>query len=255
MSSITINGYAPDTMAQLPEVRTFQMNGGIGDISKSINLFRGDVNLPLELISLPGRGDLDVKITLMYQSNIHNEVDIWNLEAPTGILGLGWTLPYEMITINNKGTAEIFDDEYYLVSGGTACRLYKSNIAEDGAWCYETEDYKPWIIRYYKEAERWVIIKENGVMQSYGGNKECHVENGHIQWGVKWGGRNGNWIDSSTNLSGQEPFPLAWNLAEICNTWGEKVLFEYEMDCERIGISGCSYTKACYLKRITALDG
>ncbi len=32
---------------------------GIGIIPNAVNLFRGDVNLPLELISLPGRGDLD----------------------------------------------------------------------------------------------------------------------------------------------------------------------------------------------------
>jgi RHS repeat-associated protein len=77
----------------------------------------------------------------------------------------------------------------------------------------------------------------------------------YIQWGIKWGGRNGNWIDSTTNTSGQEPIALAWNLAEIQNTWGEKVTFNYDVDLELIGNSGYQYTRATYLKQITAIDG
>ncbi len=229
---------------------------GIGNIPNSVNLFRGDVNLPLELISLPGRGDLDVRVAIMYQSNIQNLVDTWNLEAPTGILGLGWNMPYEMIAIDNKTTGSSYDDEYYLVSGGGANRLYQKGVTADGAWNFETEDYKPWDIRYYPREERWEIVKENGVKQIYGGKKDNLPENNpYIQWGVKWGGRNGNWIDSSIITSGQEPFALAWNLAEIRNPWGEKVTFEYEVDLEPIGIGGINYTRACYLKQITALDG
>ncbi|MGB5596176.1 MAG: hypothetical protein WBM32_01410 [Crocosphaera sp.] len=72
----TAGGQSPSTLAQLPAIRTFQMDdGGIGSIPNAVNLFRGDVNLPLELISLPGRGELDVKVAIMYQSNIQNLVD------------------------------------------------------------------------------------------------------------------------------------------------------------------------------------
>ncbi|MDJ0600302.1 MAG: hypothetical protein QNJ37_15855 [Crocosphaera sp.] len=105
MRQITSSGQSPSTASQLPAIRTFQMDGGgIGSIPNAVNLFRGDVNLPLELISLPGRGDLDVKVAIMYQSNIQTLVDTWNLEAPTGLLGLGWNMPYEMIAIDNKNT-------------------------------------------------------------------------------------------------------------------------------------------------------
>ncbi|MBC6476970.1 MAG: hypothetical protein GDA56_03400 [Hormoscilla sp. GM7CHS1pb] len=206
---------SPSTLSKIPSIRTFQMDGGgIGNIANAVNLFRGDVNLPLELISLPSRGDLDVKVAIMYQSNIQNLVDTWNLEAPTGILGLGWNMPYEMIAIDNKNTGSSYDNQYYLVSGGSANRLHQDGVTADGAWNFETEDYKPWDIRYYPNEEKWVIIKENGVKQTYGGKKDNLPENNpYIQWGIKWGGRNGNWIDSTTNTSGQEPFALAWNLA------------------------------------------
>lgn len=257
------SNYSPSTLSQLPAIRTFQMDGGgIGNIPNAVNLFRGDVNLPLELVSLPGRGDLDVKVAIMYQSNIQNLVDTWNLEAPTGILGLGWNMPYEMIAIDNKTTGSSYDDQYYLVSGGSAIRLHQDrvNLAPDKVTIeslnFETEDYKPWDIRYYQKEEKWVIVKENGVKQIYGGKKDNLPENNpYIQWGVKWGGRNGNWIGSTKNTSGQEPFALAWNLAQIQNTWGEKVTFSYEVDLKEIGRGGYQYTQATYLKQITALDG
>ncbi|MDJ0534482.1 MAG: polymorphic toxin-type HINT domain-containing protein [Xenococcaceae cyanobacterium MO_207.B15] len=263
MNQITSSGYSPSTLSKLPAIRTFQTDGGgMGSIPNAVNLFRGDVNLPLELISLPGRGDLDVKVAIMYQSNIQNLVDTWNLEAPTGILGLGWNIPYEMIAIDNKNTGSSYDDEYYLVSGGSANRLHQDgvNLASDTvtieSWNFQTDDYKPWDIRYYPKEEKWVIIKENGVKQIYGGKKDNLPENNpYIQWGIKWGGANGNWIDSTTNTSGQEPFALAWNLAEIENTWGEKVTFSYEVDLKEIGSGGYQYTQATYLKQITALDG
>ncbi|ELS03519.1 RHS repeat-associated core domain protein [Xenococcus sp. PCC 7305] len=263
MNQITSSGYSPSTLSKFPVIRTFQIDGGgIGNIPNAVNLFRGDVNLPLELISLPGRSDLDVQVAIMYRSNIQNLVDTWNLEAPTGILGLGWDMPYEMIAIDNKSTGSGYDNEYYIVSGGGASRLYQDgvNLAKDGVSIeslnFETEDYKPWDIRYYPQDETWVIVKENGVKQIYGGKEgNFPQDNPYIQWGVKWGKGNGNWIDSSTNISGQEPIALAWNLAEIRNTWGEKVTFNYEVDLEEIGTDGYQYTKACYLKRITAIDG
>ncbi|NET24832.1 RHS repeat domain-containing protein [Okeania sp. SIO1I7] len=251
------SNYSPSTLSQLPAIQTFQMDGGgIGNIPNAVNLFRGDVNLPLELISLPGRGDLDVKVVIIYQSNIQNLVDTWNLEAPTGILGLGWSMPYEMIAIDNRNTGAIYDNRYYLVSGGSANRLYQDGVAQDGAWNFETEDYKPWDIRYYRDEEKWVIIKENGIKQIYGGKTDnLQKNNPYIQWAIKWGYRNGNWIDSTTNIVGQEPFALGWNLAEIQNTWGEKVTFSYEVDSKKIGSGSYEYTQAPYLKKITALDG
>ena len=65
---MTANGYSPSTLAQLPAIQNLQTNG-------AVNLFRGDVNLPVELISLPGGSDLDVKIAILYQSNNQHLVD------------------------------------------------------------------------------------------------------------------------------------------------------------------------------------
>ena len=54
-NQITANGFSPSTLADLPAIRTFQMDSDShSQIANSVNLFRGDINLPLELIVHPG---------------------------------------------------------------------------------------------------------------------------------------------------------------------------------------------------------
>ncbi|MCP4625763.1 MAG: hypothetical protein GY850_19935, partial [bacterium] len=56
---------------------------------------RGDVNLPLHLVSLAGPHGLNVSLSAYYGSNLGRQVSTWNREAPTGIMGLGWSLPFD----------------------------------------------------------------------------------------------------------------------------------------------------------------
>jgi len=43
--------------------------------------------------------------------------------------------------------------------------------------------------------------------------------------GVKWN----NWIGNSTLNDTQEQYPVAWNLVENFNLWGDKVKYSYEV--------------------------
>ena len=87
----------------IPPLRPTQFEGdSIGRLSKSVNMSRGDVTLAKTLISLPGRPDdttLAISVTLQYQSNVSQDAVLWNLDAPTSILGLGWTLPLSYIAL------------------------------------------------------------------------------------------------------------------------------------------------------------
>jgi hypothetical protein len=69
-----------------PEIQAFQFEAaGIGDLSKSVNLFRGDVNHHQTLLKLPdrpGRSDLEVELSIIYQSNVQDVVTLRNLDAP-----------------------------------------------------------------------------------------------------------------------------------------------------------------------------
>jgi large repetitive protein len=109
--------------SQIPEIRVFQFDSGaIGDLSGSVNLFRGDINLSQQLLVMPGRvqGDgLDVNVALLYQSNVYRDATTWNRDAPTSIVGLGWTLPGTYIRLNEGQAITAGARTYTYVSNAT----------------------------------------------------------------------------------------------------------------------------------------
>jgi hypothetical protein len=136
-------------------------------------------------------------------------VDIWNLDAPTSMLGLGWTLDCPKIIVDNKQTGTREDDDFYLVQGGGSNKLIRTkgtNTARE----YKTQNYTFWKIIYYPNSEKWEITHEDGTKYVYGDkNSNRHT----VQWIVKWG----NWIGSSSRTSGQQQQASAWNLSSVKN--------------------------------------
>ncbi|QWP75389.1 RHS repeat-associated core domain-containing protein [Lysobacter sp. K5869] len=91
--------------SSVPSIRTFQMDAStVGVLKSSVNLFRGDVNHTQTLFSLPGRSDndgLQIDLSIQYQSNVNRQAMGWNRDQPTGVLGLGWTLPLASIRMED----------------------------------------------------------------------------------------------------------------------------------------------------------
>ena len=143
------------------EVSTFAMSPDLaGQLSNSVNLFTGDVNFSLNLVTLKGRNGMYVNVSVVYNSNVQNIVDTWNLEAPTGILGLGWLMNYGKIIVNHKNTGTHSDNEFYLVGGGVL-NLLVAKI-EGSETKYYTKIYNFWDISFDTVNEVWTIIKEDG---------------------------------------------------------------------------------------------
>src|SRR5690242_11210059 len=94
----------------IPAIRTFQFDSSsLGHLATAVNLFRGDVNLAQPLFSLPGRrgsAGLDVDVSLLYQSNVIRAASLWNRDAPTGVVGLGWDLPMTYIEATSSGSPD-----------------------------------------------------------------------------------------------------------------------------------------------------
>jgi RHS repeat-associated protein len=246
--------------AELPGINGGQLDlGSIGDIGKSVNLFRGDVNLPLKLVSLSGRNNLDASITAFYGSNVHYLVNTWNKDAPTDILGAGWSLPFEKIVVDITNISTNYDDKFYIVSGGNTIPLFRTE-KNDGAIYFQAKNFNFQKIIYYNNPsdplrERWEIVKEDGSRYIYGaikkGNDYFYGINGTQQWGVKWK----NWVGSTANRSGTQ-YPTAWNLAEILNIWGDCIYFDYENDDIPIGGNkDTNYTRSSRIKKITDVYG
>ncbi|MFF2922609.1 RHS repeat-associated core domain-containing protein [Streptomyces celluloflavus] len=115
------------SVLDVPEITPFQCdNEGSGDISRSVNLFRGDVGFTLQLAALPGRNGLDVSLSARYQSNVLESATARNLHEPTGVLGLGWSLPFDCVAVDTHGSGAPGDWTFALVHGEAANGLYET---------------------------------------------------------------------------------------------------------------------------------
>ena len=234
-------------LESVPQISTFQFDkDSIGKIKSSVNLFRGTVNLPLNLISLPGLKDLDVNFMLLYGSNVKSTVENWNLTHPTGCVGMGWEMIVDKIVVNKHNSGAPDSDQYYLISGGSANQLIQTGINTQGALTFQLRNYEFWDVQYFPNKELWQIIYEDGTVNIYG-NKTT-AENS-IEYGVNWG----NWMGDSALTLGQKQYAVAWNLSERRNLWGSSVKYDYEQEVQHVGssASGKRFTQASYLKQIT----
>jgi hypothetical protein len=250
-------------VSQAPAVKTFSLQAdNIGAVASTVNMFTGDLNLPLNLLTLPGRNGLDVSVSIGYTSNVSQSVSLWNLESPTGVLGLGWNMDLPKITCDNKSTGSREDDDYYLIEGGIANKLIRTTAGSDAQgpyYVYQTKKFRFWSIKfYYDPAEmflpgtgtnKWEITREDGSRVTYGDKNSARET---IEYVVCWG----NWIGSSSATSGQSLLANAWNLSEITSLWGDKVKFKYEQVKQFVGsTAGQQHTEASYLKEITDVLG
>ncbi|MDP4197088.1 MAG: hypothetical protein Q8940_18700 [Bacteroidota bacterium] len=230
--------FEPKTFAQNPDL--------LGIISNSVNLYTGGVALPLNLISIPGRNGLNANVAINYSSDIHHLIKTWNQDAPTGILGLGWSMDYPKIIVDNKGTGTRDDDVFYLVEGGSSIELICiAKNQTDNTYTYSSKTYANWKITYYETSEYWVIEKENGMKYYYGNSSDSK------QYIVKWG----NWIGNSAQPTGQSQQVSIWNLSSIENYWKDNIRYEYDDTLGTVGTGNKLYTVASYLKRIYADGG
>ncbi|ESA38708.1 rhs family protein [Leptolyngbya sp. Heron Island J] len=229
--------------SQIPEIRSFQFDkAAIGDIKSSVNYFRGNIQLPIDFLTLTGREGLEVKVSAMYSSTIKKQVTTWNSEAPTSVLGLGWDMPLNYIEVYKASSGSVTSDTYYLVANGSANPLVKTQQISSTVWAFQTRNYEFWDIQYDTLNETWQIIKEDGFVYSYGSSSHSNA----IQYGVKWG----NWIGSSNQLAGQEQYCAAWNLASIESPWGHRVTYTYHNVEQSVGSGGQKFTQASYVKTL-----
>ena len=264
--SITTSGNPTTAQAQstTPGLRLFQMGVEGASAADSVNLFRGEVGFPLTLLSLENRGGLKTEITLNYGSAIDPAVTTFNQAAPTGIAGMGWSLPYEMILLDFQGSGSPADDSYYLAtSDGARSKLWPTGQANIGApnevWTFEVESYRFQSISYSPPRQLWTIIEADGSMRIYGADVANGDSPAALRTAIKWGGVSGNWTGASSRTQGQQSFTIGWNLAKVVNAWGGEILYTYSsfLDDEvRIGgTGGLTYTRASYLLSIADPTG
>jgi RHS repeat-associated protein len=263
-----------DTSVSVPEIRLFQFeSNAIGAFNKSVNLFRGDVNYSQKLFSMPGRANsqqLVAELSVMYQSNLQNEVSTQNLNAPTGVLGLGWSFPLNKIELTTNGSFSNGNQSYNLESNGISGALILTKTVE-GKEYYQLEEYEFWIICYDAKNELWEVTMENGITNVYGGSVETTPKDYKTSKGnsIAWGVRYGNWTGTTrlTNKTKPQQYARTWYLCTSYNVWGDTIAYEYNgFERKNNGLletveqfvgndQGMPYTKAMYLTKMTDVFG
>lgn len=217
----------------------------------NVDLYSGAVELSVELINLPGRNGLDLNLTIQYSSRLYDAATRWNLTEPTGVLGLGWTLPYQgILAVYDSNVSDV---AYYLVSGPDSGPLICTGSDAQGRQLFALENYRFWEITYDPANRLWRLIHEDGSTWIYGDQNNSR---GTIQWGICWG----NWRGASTEQNEQTPVPLAFNLSQITNRFGDAITWEYDNVLQQVGphtstFTAAVYTQATYLKKITGVTG
>jgi len=241
---------AGPSLAAVPAVRSFEFDDtAIGAIKTNINPFRGAAAIPIDLVALPGRPGLDVKVSIFYASNVASDVQAWNIDSPTGIVGLGWQMPFDRIVVNQGDSGSDSSAQYYLLSNGSGTPLVQTGTRGGTVWLFQARNYEFWDISYDTISELWTIVKENGFIYLYGGNGQrgtAAASAQGVQYGVEWA----NWIGSSARTDGQQQFATGWNLTAIVSSTGSTVTYEYDAVTAQVGAGGQTYTQASYLSKI-----
>lgn len=242
--------------AAAPPIRAAQINAGQpGDVDNSVNMYRGEVNLPLNLISLPGRNGLDVDVSAFYSSNVHEQVSNWNMDAPTGLLGVGWQLQASKIVMDYGETSSFYDSRLYLVINGQSHELRKKPKTSNPV-IYQTKDFNYSQIYYYPDSETWRVINESGITYTFGGgltrddDEITGSTDGLCSFGVAWD----NWVGSSVQGNGVKMFVKQWNLATIEDTWRAEINYTYLTNNIVIG-SGNDYPVYTQSTKIASITG
>ncbi len=220
-----------------------------GQYDDKVDIYNGQVSFPVVIAERKGRNDLELSLQINYNSELCYNVTTWNLEAPTGSLGLGWNLLTDYIFVDLHGSAALSSRSYYIYTDGTLYELVCVREKPDQYLEYKTIAYQFWKILYYPQQEKWTIIKENGDTFTYG---DINCRRNALQWGVKYR----NWLGDSNSNNGQESIAIIWNLNSRSNRFNDTILYSYQQEMQSTGTAqGWFYTQANYLESITGVNG
>ena len=260
--------------------------GGVED--PNVARSSGKVLLNLPLGSLQDGSSPQFTLKAHYNSNVENNVKIWNRDYQASDLGLGWTIPKARIVRFTQETGNEEDDTYFYTSpdGSQTVRLkYEgTNPNDSSVRTYSIEHrYTPaMVIEHHTyhdigqdQNSYWRAVHPDGSIAYYGGdwgkegssksheyNEVCgHITNGGhaeaavascasgpVEMGVRWG----NWIGPSYEATNQEQFELAWHLSAIEDVMGNQTTFSYIQHVQNVGddASAKSFGKQAYLYRV-----
>ena len=219
----------------------------LDQLNDAIDPSTGTLRLTVPLASLPDTVGPPFALAASYASPVAPEIYGWNLSAPTGVLGLGWSLGLMRIVAIHPVDTSVAGAAYYLESGAAIIALIRLGTAPDGGETYGRIDGAFWKITFYRAAQRWLLIDENGIRFTFGGSATANAIATRVAWN--------DWIGASIAVPGQASVATAWRLAQIEDLWGNVTEFDYRQVTETVGSGVDTYAQATYLATVTGSSG
>jgi RHS repeat-associated protein len=225
-----------------------------------VDLSTGKLNFPFDLIAIPGDGGLDIKLTALYNNaDISIKAGTWNDDAPTGVLGLGWSIPETTIRRERYGTGIDLAHDFILIHDGRSYPLRRTDKYSSNGQMYERYDAEGgpfWTIAYVPDKAWWMLRLETGIELRFGGitNHDGYML-GHgdsIEWDFVWNG----WIGASAQATNRGYQAIVWHVSEVIGPQGQRLDYSYEQDrLFPLQNRDIYRTQSCRLAKISASGG
>ncbi|MCP4582425.1 MAG: hypothetical protein GY839_12510 [candidate division Zixibacteria bacterium] len=160
----------------------FQSDGVSSD---DVNTFTGNVELDMQLVSLPGPNGFNLELGIEYCSEIEEMVYQNNDRTQSSWLGVGWNLEMPAIVADLNGTVDYNDDKYFYNSPGEGMIPLIPIVTDPEQDEYMLERFQPWKIKRIFGQEQnnvqyvisWEITREDGSMLIFGDNIDPNIPN------------------------------------------------------------------------------
>jgi RHS repeat-associated protein len=231
-------------------------------LSKTVNLFTGQLSESFALISLDGRAGIGYNLALHYNSNISKTAKSENYKLQASPFGLGFSIGRQSITVDHNNTALLEDDKYRLAMAGSSGELHH---VENNRFITDKGD--PWIITRHVDTINgfpavigWQVIKDDGTKFQFGDMTGDLTGLNATRTIMRFGHYVGSGVTND-----DQPYPFRWDLKRIYDSenlnWVE-LTYQHEttylevMDTltEQLTISSFPYTQASYLSQIMTTD-
>ncbi|RLF27148.1 MAG: hypothetical protein DRN05_06040, partial [Thermoplasmata archaeon] len=203
-------------------------------VKEDVSLYNGNLFLTYPLKGLPGRAGMDVGLSLKYmghgRSNCYRpdkngnsllEYPYYGCQMVPGPLGEGWSYHYGFIYRDAKETADIGDDEYYVVmpSGEREKLVLVERYLDYDL--FDTNITHLWRIKAYKSLDgtsvdyrSWLIVDSSG--------KKYFFEHERMMIYQDLFHQGQSYFDYGKKLD------YRWDLTRIEDVFGNQVEIEYE---------------------------
>jgi YD repeat-containing protein len=206
--------------------------------------YTGDVSFSVPLTKVGA-----VPVQLQYNSNVNKQLTADSNLAPTGWIGLGWSLNVGSIVGEISNTPDVDDDKYFYVDADGS-----SEIMQPDSGVFEPQNYKAWKITCNRTSagyvKGWTIVREDGTIMRFGNYDRDSADFVLSRYEPTYATRCylgfGDWVSNPapSQYSSAKYVPFQWDLSDVQDPAGNHTTIVYQQVQKRLRLGNDSTSKA-----------